>query len=69
MPNAKRTKRKKDLIGQRQNPEHTLNDAKLKIALTDTKWRKTYLTEFLERAEKNTPISYVNLKGYFEMFE
>lgn len=71
MPNAKgpKRRRKRDSMEQERNPKHTPDDAELTNALAKTKWGKTYLTNFLDSAERNLRISYVNLKGYFEMFE
>jgi hypothetical protein len=49
--------------------EHIPTDDELRSALEKTKWGKTYLTEFLRSADVNTRITYLNLKGYFEMLE
>jgi len=56
-------------MGQEQDQGHAPDDAELTNVLSKTKWGKTYLTKFLDSAEKNIRISYVKLKGYFEMFE
>lgn len=63
-----RSRREKTEVGP-QNPAYTPTDEELKERLAQTRWGKTYLTNFLDAAEKNIQISYVNLKGYFEMFE
>lgn len=49
--------------------EHIPTDDELRSALEKTKWGKTYLTEFLHSAETNVKITYVKLRGYFEMLE
>lgn len=51
-----------------QDYKHTLKDDELAERLKQKKWGKTYLTEFLSAADQNTKITYLNLKGYFEMF-
>jgi len=52
-----------------QMVKHVPTDEELRDHLQKTKWGQTALTDFLDRAEKNTKISYVKLKGYFQMFE
>jgi hypothetical protein len=44
-------------------------DDEIRVALEKTKWGKTYLTDFLHSADKNTRITYLNSAGYFEMLE
>ena len=44
-------------------------DDEIRIALEKTKWGKTYLTNFLHSADRNTRITYLKLMGYFEMLE
>lgn len=70
MAKAKRSRSRREKTEVRpQNPAYTPTDEELKERLAQTRWGKTYLTNFLDAAEKNIQISYVNLKGYFEMFE
>ncbi len=49
--------------------EHLPTKEELEKRLKTTKWGETFLTEFLDRADKNTLISYCKLRGYFEVFE
>jgi hypothetical protein len=44
-------------------------DEEIKSALKKTKWGKTFTTDFLQKADDNTRITYRNLPGYFEMLE
>jgi len=45
------------------------SDDEIRSALEKTKWGKTFTTEFLQKADENTRITYLNLPGYFEMLE
>jgi hypothetical protein len=44
-------------------------DDEIRATLKKTKWGETYLTKFLHSAERNIQISYIKLKGHFEMLE
>jgi hypothetical protein len=44
-------------------------DDDIRIALEKSKWGKTFTTDFLNKADMNTRITYLRLHGYFEMLE
>jgi hypothetical protein len=53
----------------KRSRDHLPTKEELEEKLKMTKWGKTFLTQFLDRADRNTLISYCNLRGYFEVFE
>jgi hypothetical protein len=42
-------------------------DDEVQTAIRKSKWGKSQLTKFLEDAHKNTLITYIKERGYFEM--
>jgi hypothetical protein len=45
------------------------SDDEIISAIKKTKWGKTFTTDFLNKADENTRITYLKLPGYFEMLE
>lgn len=71
MGKSKRLTRKsrRGALTVREEGGYSPSEAELQSEIDKTKWGQTYLTDFLARAQANVRITYLNLKGYFEMLE